>query len=351
MTDTTGKRSKKLGERAYPVEDERFTVSCKDMLPFVVDNGLVNTPVDMPHPFSASVVKSLLPDISDPSLNNNVSILADWSERFPQKLSAAEFVTGLGELKRLLPTYAGSITKFIAQGYLTDKFGWENLLSDLTALGNLVDSTTRRLAYLKANYGKPTRLTWVNRDLQLTLPDPVIQSLAGYEGIWDRGWDCRLTRLEYRCDVGASCTLVQKLEHLDDTIGLLRGLIGALGLNNPLKAAWELMPFSFVVDWFLKISDHLTLWAAAQPAEEWGLYDVVRTRKEYALFKVEQINSNIEITPGVFVSTGPGLMGTIRFDRFSRGVGLPLPPSIFTLGGLSPQQLVLALALLAAGSK
>jgi hypothetical protein len=140
---------------------------------------------------------------------------------------------------------------------------------------------------------------------------------------------------------------VQKLEHLDDTIGLLRGFIGALGLNNPLKAIWEIMPFSFVVDWFLKISSHLTLRAAVQPGEEWRIYDAVRTRTEVATFKVEQINSHIE--PGN-VSTGPGLMGEISFRRFSRGVGLPLPASIFTIGGLSPQQLVLAIALLAASS-
>lgn len=33
---------------------------------------------------------------------------------------------------------------------------------------------------------------------------------------------------------------------------------GRLGLLNPLEVAWELLPFSFVVDWFLPIGDYLS---------------------------------------------------------------------------------------------
>lgn len=33
---------------------------------------------------------------------------------------------------------------------------------------------------------------------------------------------------------------------------------GKLGLTNPLEVAWELMPFSFVADWFLPIGDYLS---------------------------------------------------------------------------------------------
>jgi len=32
---------------------------------------------------------------------------------------------------------------------------------------------------------------------------------------------------------------------------------GKLGLTNPLEVAWELLPFSFVADWFLPIGDYL----------------------------------------------------------------------------------------------
>lgn len=37
-----------------------------------------------------------------------------------------------------------------------------------------------------------------------------------------------------------------------------------LGLTNPLNIAWELVPFSFVVDWFLPIGDFLNASAAIQ---------------------------------------------------------------------------------------
>jgi len=34
-------------------------------------------------------------------------------------------------------------------------------------------------------------------------------------------------------------------------------LINAFGLDNPLAIAWEVVPFSFVVDWFLPINRYL----------------------------------------------------------------------------------------------
>lgn len=37
-------------------------------------------------------------------------------------------------------------------------------------------------------------------------------------------------------------------------------LLTQLGLNNPLAVAWDIIPFSFVVDWFFKVSTFLNKW-------------------------------------------------------------------------------------------
>jgi len=33
------------------------------------------------------------------------------------------------------------------------------------------------------------------------------------------------------------------------------------GINRPLETAWELMPFSFIIDWFINVGDTLSAWA------------------------------------------------------------------------------------------
>jgi hypothetical protein len=38
----------------------------------------------------------------------------------------------------------------------------------------------------------------------------------------------------------------------------------ALGLTNPLAVVWEKVPYSFVVDWFIPISDYLSTLDATQ---------------------------------------------------------------------------------------
>lgn len=40
---------------------------------------------------------------------------------------------------------------------------------------------------------------------------------------------------------------------MDERSAFIRLLIGRLGLNNPALITWELIPFSFVVDWFLPV--------------------------------------------------------------------------------------------------
>lgn len=62
-------------------------------------------------------------------------------------------------------------------------------------------------------------------------------------------------------------------------------LANRLGLVNPALVAWELVPFSFVVDWFTKFGDVLESWtdlAGISTHNEWGVtYCKVRTEASY----------------------------------------------------------------------
>lgn len=62
-----------------------------------------------------------------------------------------------------------------------------------------------------------------------------------------------------------------------------RSVAAVLGLSNPLSVAWELLPYSFVVDWFIPIGDYLS--ARSLSSLVTGKY-VVSSRNEGRNFPV-----------------------------------------------------------------
>lgn len=43
----------------------------------------------------------------------------------------------------------------------------------------------------------------------------------------------------------------------------LESSLSSLGITNPFLVAWELLPYSFVADWFIQIGDYISTWDAA----------------------------------------------------------------------------------------
>lgn len=62
-----------------------------------------------------------------------------------------------------------------------------------------------------------------------------------------------LTNVTFRCRVGMGATVTV------DNPNLHRAT--ALGLVNPASIAWELIPFSFLIDWFVPIGNFLNSWS------------------------------------------------------------------------------------------
>lgn len=125
--------------------------------------------------------------------------------------------------------------KRLAQGFLEFQFGWRPLMSDIhdaidvyrsnVVTGQKVSSRGTRFQQLESNFAKEdfTLEGGITSRVYGTVSNPNVRTL------------------------------------------------NALGLANPLLTAWELTPFSFVVDWFLPISDIL-----AYLSSELGLREYYR---------------------------------------------------------------------------
>lgn len=64
--------------------------------------------------------------------------------------------------------------------------------------------------------------------------------------------------------------------HVTETVGLAR----SLGLVDPLQVAWEIVPFSFVVDWFVPIGTYLDTRAfMGKLSLQYGQSTMIRTKR------------------------------------------------------------------------
>jgi len=258
-----------------------------------------------------------------------------FSDVFPEQLSFTEFLQGLTQLTDLLPKIEASIAKTISGGYLNKKFGWDNLLSDLGTLGSIISEVLERMAYFRRTYGIPQRLGFSRADIwQPNNLSSISSTMSGWYGL---GGIISLN--SFKCDYRATAWVTQTLDHVTDTVGFLRGLFGALGLANPVKAVWKTIPLSFVVDWFFHISRHLDNLTRLSPGPGWDVNFVTHSLSYTYTYKVEH-STNPYPSPSVLA------VGSIEAKRYERNVGLSFDLGLLNPGELSPSQLTLLAAML-----
>jgi len=258
-----------------------------------------------------------------------------FSTQIPTEVSIANFTWELRELGDLIPKLTDSLQGTLAGGFLNFSFGWKPFVGDLQKLSGLLTTVSARIQHLKDTYGKKTRLGLVRTNVVETafLPYSDVVPDARFQSVFYH-WEL----VAYRCDFRAGGRLFHRLKDLDSVYGYIRAITVALGLDNPLRAAWQALPFSFVVDWFLGLSRVLGKLSVNPFKGDWSVSNFSSSCYTVATWKVTQvvINPYVEIP-----------LGKVYADRYTRISRLPVPASFLTLGTLSPQQLLLTSAMLA----
>lgn len=300
-------------------------------------NGCVPTPHYLE-------VDQLLPWPPDEILKENArKALRRFFKQIPEEVEGFNFLYELKRLHELIPRALASIAATIAAGYLSWEFGWAPFLSDLRKIVNITDTVHRRLQYLRDTWGKKTRLHHSIKDVWQPPAVPY------YVETGENPFRTRADRVEYRCDIKVTAWLTHHLDGLNDKLTEIRALAIALGFANPLKAIWNAIPFSFIIDWLLGAStvfDELGITSISQG--DFWVYRPTYSVSVNGTLRLGQYTS--WVWPLGWVPSSLKSRGTVRVRHYSRRLGVPSLPDLFDLDALTSKQASLLLAIAVSGN-
>lgn len=152
---------------------------------------------------------------------------------------------------RFRKAYARRQGEAVSRGWLELQYGWKPLLNDIYGSAKTLAETDVQIAYKTM-----TRKEVLTIDL-------------GHHVSTTSG------KLKTSSHTSGQCKLTVTYSVMYCTPDPTQSLPAQLGLTNPLLIAWELMPFSFVVDWFLPLGQAISNLDATRGAEFYSGYKTV----------------------------------------------------------------------------
>jgi hypothetical protein len=153
--------------------------------------------------------------------------------------------------------------KGVAESWLELQYGWKPLLADVTgSMENLYDK----------DHQDADRYRVTVRGSAKEGPATKNKSYGGNSGDWFVGYGTYKSLRSARV----------RLDYYLENPALAQA--SGLGIINPYDLAWELMPYSFIVDWFVPVGDYLSsmdadlgfkyrggCWSTKQEDHEYGV--------------------------------------------------------------------------------
>lgn len=213
-------------------------------------------------------------DIIRPAITSNMSLLVtlaelkDFKSLFSEPIAFTnKFVRLVGRKRAANLTFAQILTdpdllkfvaKTVAQGHLYTEFGLKQTIRDVTSLYSTMLSLDRTVREILSLTGENTR--------HYSLPVKTVEEerfenlFQDYNWIIARQWKSVFTR-KFVVTMKYTTELVdafgQSISPYDPELVKLGAAMDKLGLNMNPAILWDIVPFSFVVDYFVGIGDWL----------------------------------------------------------------------------------------------
>jgi len=151
------------------------------------------------------------------------------------------------------------LTKRSASAWLEWRYGWSNLVADTVAIASVMDEAAAHREYLLKYVGKDRPIhsrEIVEKTVDVPYHTSTFLSYMPLVEMVPRNLRVKRTAV-FGCAV-----LNESYSNVFDFPALIKQ---RLGINRIAEAVWDLVPFSFVVDWFVNVQKIMgidpTLWA------------------------------------------------------------------------------------------
>lgn len=295
----------------YPVlNGQRFVsgVLDREFIGFPVGNSSVGPPDP----------RTVFGTPSVASLNNDAWKILSMTNPSRPHVNVPAFLGELKDLPKLVRGYGKSLLTSAANGHLSWRWCVKPMISDVRKLANFTSTANKRLAQLrKLRDGKLLR-TRCNLGTQTIASGPT-RSLIHSEGATIYAFARSVSTYQKWGSAEWKILPDSVLPTLSDADLERFNARVALGIttHGALEAAWELVPWSWFIDWFSNVGDML---AATNNSVgcTWGRICVMRTSESRTTYDLDPVGS----------STWPTFDGwyNLRFQRKERWPTYPIVP-------------------------
>jgi len=161
-----------------------------------------------------------------------------------------------------------SVKKSFANNWLEYHFGWEPLVKDIGSSMELLCSK---------NLYDPVKVSVRSKSVRPRT------KFEDYSDPWEHR--TQFSSNECRCRMDATIVISNPNAFL----------LSQMGFVNPLSVAWDLVPFSFCVDWFLNVGDILSSWTDFNGIE---LRNAFTTLTQSGTFDIHRVGGpHFEVRP------------------------------------------------------
>ena len=244
----------------------------------------------------------------------------------------SEYLSGLRKnADRIRRKEKASKRKYLADAYLEYAFGWIPLIQDVNDIVEASILHLNDVEYVPVS-------GFASRD-QATVAAPQTMNVANY------GRLLRYQRTTQRSFVKCKGALRLKREvdgpmvHFADSFG-----VGVMGF---VPTVWELLPYSFLVDYFSNVGDMLSYAFACNASIAWSCNTAVTREETLVSYSGPVKNPSLESAPLNGYQTGS--MGSHRRVRYRMGRGKGVPPPSWSVSLPSWGQGINISALIAQG--
>lgn len=278
-------------------------------LPTLFTNSFFNPPVprSVETEFSLTAAKDMYQHVKEGL--NVITFVAEIGDLLPlaesmagRVLTLKEYLSKKGTLKERLETPIGRL-KSTRVGDVADlKLEWDfaisPTLSDGKALFNAQIDILKKIEDLKRNFRRKGSRISTTRNHQM---GPSEESVEFSVGMPKAGLQVKRIKSTYQLTAGTY--VYPNLDMLDTLVGQLSVAFRHLGLSNPLGAVWNLLPFSFVVDYFFPVGDIISHYAGIDRLPGWKYRGTWYTVKAYHDFEVKFYTPYTNMVLGHFTTS------------------------------------------------